>query len=117
MDETDIIILKTLMENSRITYRGLAEIIGISASSTHKRINKLINDKIIQRFVARPSALALKNLLVLIYGISNAKSLNAVSQELGQHECVENVAIATGKMLYISATKSSEPLNRRFTAV
>jgi DNA-binding Lrp family transcriptional regulator len=102
MDETDIIILKKLMENSRVTYRELAEILGISASSTHKRINKLVDDEIIQRFTTRPSALALKYLLILIYGISNAKSLEAVSQELGQHESVDNVAIATGKMLYIS---------------
>ncbi|MFX1468285.1 MAG: winged helix-turn-helix transcriptional regulator [Promethearchaeota archaeon] len=102
MDETDFVILKKLMDNSRITYRELAEIIGISASSTHKRINKLIDDEIIQRFIARPSAIALKYLSVLIFGITDAKSLDTVSQELGQHESVYNVAIATGKMLYIA---------------
>lgn len=102
MDETDFIILKKLMENSRVTYRELAEIIDMSVSSTHKRINKLLDQDIIQRFTARPSAIALKSLLVLIFGTSSAKSLEAISNELGQHECVENVAIVSGKMLYIS---------------
>ena len=102
MDEIDFIILKKLMTNSRVTYRELAEIIDMSVSSTHKRINKLVNDGVIKSFFARPSALALKYLQVLIYGTSSAKSLDAVSKELGQHECVENVAIATGKIVYVS---------------
>jgi DNA-binding Lrp family transcriptional regulator len=102
MDEIDFTILKQLIDNSRITYRELAEIIGISASSTHKRIKKLIDDEIIQRFIARPSALALKYLSILIYGISDAKSMEAVSQELGRHESVYNVAIAAGKWYYIA---------------
>ncbi|MCP4762048.1 MAG: winged helix-turn-helix transcriptional regulator [archaeon] len=102
MDETDFIILKKLMENSRVTFRELAEIINMSVSSTHKRINKLVDNGVIKAFFARPSILALKYLQVLIYGTSSAKSLEVVSKELGQHECVENVAIATGKIVYVS---------------
>ena len=49
MDEIDFIILKRLMENSRVTFRELAELIGMSVSSTHKRINKLLDQDIIQR--------------------------------------------------------------------
>ena len=102
MDEIDFIILKKLMENSRVTYRELADIIDMSVSSTHKRIKKLIDDEIIEAFTTRPSAIALKYLSVLIFGTSNAKSLDAVSKELGQHENIYAVAIATGKILYIS---------------
>jgi len=102
MDETDLIILKKLMENSRVTYRELAEIIDMSVSSTHKRINKLIDEGIIEAFTSRPSTIALKYLSILIFGTSNAKSLDAVSKELGQHENISSVAIATGKILYIS---------------
>ncbi len=103
MDEIDFIILKKLMENSRVTYRELAEIIDMSVSSTYKRINKLLENKVIDAFTARPSAIALKYLSVLVFGTSNAKSLDAVSKELGQHENINSVAIATGKMLYISS--------------
>jgi len=103
MDEIDFTILKKLMENSRVTYRELAEIINMSVSSTHKRINKLIDDEVIETFTARPSAIALKYLSIVIFGTSNAKSLDAVSKELGQHVNIYSVAIATGKMLYISS--------------
>ena len=102
MDETDFIILKKLMENSRVTYRELAEIIDMSVSSTYKRINKLLDDEVIEAFTARPSAIALKYLSVVVFGSSNAKSLDDVSKELGQNENIYNVAIATGKILYIS---------------
>ena len=40
--------------------------------------------------------------MVTIFGTSNAKSLNYVSKELGHNENVNSVAIASGKMLYIS---------------
>jgi len=58
MDEIDFIILKKLMENSRVTYRELAEIIDMSVSSTYKRINKLLEDEVIEAFTARLSAIA-----------------------------------------------------------
>jgi len=62
MDEIDFIILKKLLENSRITYRELAEIIEMSVSAIHKRIEKLVEDGIIDGYIARPSMLALKSM-------------------------------------------------------
>lgn len=103
MDEIDLIILKKLFENSRLTYRELAEITNISVSATHKRIRKLEEDKIIEAYTARPSAIALKYLSVLIIGTSNAKSLDAISKELGQHESINFIGIAGAKSLTISA--------------
>ncbi|TES94582.1 MAG: winged helix-turn-helix transcriptional regulator [Promethearchaeota archaeon] len=82
MDETDFIILKKLMENSRVPYRELADITGMAVSSTYKRINKLVDDKVIEAFTARPSAIALKYLSVLIFGTSTAKSFNLDSYHL-----------------------------------
>ncbi|MFX0136821.1 MAG: winged helix-turn-helix transcriptional regulator [Candidatus Hodarchaeota archaeon] len=102
MDETDLIILRKLLDDSRMTYRELAELTDMALSTIHKRINKLIEDEVILGFIARPSMIALKSLLVTIFGTSNAKSLNTVSKELGQNENVVSVAIASGKMMYIS---------------
>jgi len=102
MDETDLIILRKLLDNSRLTYRELAELTDMAVSTIHKRINTLIEDDVILGFIARPSIIALKSLLVTIFGTSNAKSLNAVSKELGQNENVVSVATASGKMMYIS---------------
>jgi len=102
MDEIDLTILKKLLENSRLTYRELAKITNMSVSATHKRIKNLVDDKIINAFTARPSSIALKYLIVSIFGKSNAKSMDTVSKELGQHENIFIIAIASGKILYIT---------------
>ena len=103
MDEIDLLILKKLLENSRLTYRDLAEMNNMSVSAIHKRIKKLEDDGIITAYIAQPSILALKCLFILIFGTSNAKSMDVVSKELGQHESVRFVGIAGGKFLYITA--------------
>ena len=103
MDEIDLTILRKLLENSRLTYRELAEITNMSVSAVHKRIKNLVDDGIANAFIARPSLLALKYLSVLIFGRSDAKSMAAISNELGQHESIKFVGITGDKFLYISA--------------
>ncbi|MHA2182730.1 MAG: winged helix-turn-helix transcriptional regulator [Promethearchaeota archaeon] len=103
MDETDYLLLKKLLENSRVTYRELADMTDMSVSAIHKRIRSLIDDGYITTFIARPSYIALKTLIVLIFGTSNAKSMDEVSKELGQHESIHYVGISGGKYLQVSA--------------
>ncbi|MHA1107127.1 MAG: AsnC family transcriptional regulator [Promethearchaeota archaeon] len=103
MDEIDLFLLKKLLENSRLTYRELADMTNMSLSATHKRINNLVDNEIIKAYTARPSAIALKYLSVLIFGTSNAKSVDAISKELGQHENINFIGIAGAKSLSISA--------------
>ena len=103
MDEIDFTILKKLLENSRLTYRELAERVSMSVSAIHKRINSLVDNKIIEAFTAQPSSIALKSLWIIIFGTSKAKSMDLLSKELGQHESIKFVAITVGKFLYISA--------------
>jgi DNA-binding Lrp family transcriptional regulator len=103
MDETDFYLLKKLSENSRLTYRELADMTNMSVSAIHKRIKGLEEEEIINNYTARPSLVALKYLLVLVFGTSNAKSLDAVSKELGQHESIYRVSITGGKYFFISA--------------
>ena len=103
MDEIDLIILNKLLENARMTYRELAEFTNMSVSAIHKRMKNLVDDEIIEAFIARPSFIALKYLTVLIFGTSKAKSLDAVSKELGQHENIYGIVIASGKFLMIVA--------------
>ena len=102
MDEIDLAIIKKLFGNSRLTYRELADMVELGVSAVHKRIRKLEDDGVINAYTARPSISALKSLWIMTFGTSKAKSLEAVSKELGQHESVEFVAIAGGKFLYVS---------------
>ncbi len=103
MDKTDLFIIRSLLENSRLTYRELADILDMSVSGIHKRIRNLEDDGIINTYIARPSLIALKYLWVAIFGTSSAKSMDIVSKELGQHENVSMVCITGGKFLYIKA--------------
>ena len=103
MDEIDLIIVRKLLQNCRLTYRELADITNMSVSAVHKRIRNLEDDGIINAYIARPSLIALKYLWVAMFGTSNAKSLDVVSQELGQHENISMVCITGGKFLYVKA--------------
>jgi len=103
MDEIDLLIIRKLLENSRLTYRELADMADMSVSAIHKRIRSLEDDGIINAYIARPSIIALKYLWVAIFGTSNAKSMDVVSKELGQHENVSMVCVTGGKFLYIKA--------------
>jgi len=103
MDDIDLFIIKKLLENSRSTYRELADIIDMSVSAMHKRIRNLEDDGVINANIARPSLIALKYLWVAIFGTSNAKSMDEVRKELGPHENISMVCITGGKFLYIKA--------------
>jgi len=103
MDEIDFFLLKKLVGNSRLTFRELADMTDMSISGIHKRIRSLEDDGIINAYIARPSVIALKYLWVAIFGTSQAKSMDVVSKELGQHESIRLISIAGGKFLYISA--------------
>jgi len=103
MDETDLFIIRKLLENSRLTFREIADMTDMSVSAIHKRIKKLEDDGIINAYIARPSQIALKHLWVAIFGTSKAKSMDVVSKELGQHENISMVSITGGKFIYIKA--------------
>jgi len=103
MNEIDLVIIRKLLENSRVTYRELAEMTNMSVSAIHKRIKNLEENRIINTYIARPSVIALKCLWVMVFGASTAKSLDSVSKELGQHENVKFIGIMGAKFLYITA--------------
>ncbi|MHA2036101.1 MAG: winged helix-turn-helix transcriptional regulator [Promethearchaeota archaeon] len=103
MDKTDFFLVKTLSFDSRLTYRELAYMTDMSVSAIHKRIRNLEEEEVIRTYTARPSFVALNYLLVLIFGTSRAKSMDAINKELGQHESIYYVVNTGGKYLYISA--------------
>jgi Lrp/AsnC family leucine-responsive transcriptional regulator len=102
LDETDLFIIKKLFENSRFTYRELANMTNMSVSAVHKRIKSLEDSGVINAYTARPNVSALNGLWIIIFGTSKAKSMEAISKELGQHENIEFIAIAGAKFLYVS---------------
>jgi Lrp/AsnC family transcriptional regulator for asnA, asnC and gidA len=101
MDDIDTLFIRSLVLNSRLTYRELADMSDMSVSAVHKRIKNLEEEGTILAYIARPSQIALKYIWVTIFGTSNAKSMDVVSKELGLHEGVNMVCIMASKFLYI----------------
>ncbi len=52
LDETDILLLKMLQENGRITNKALAEKLNLSTTPVFERIKKLEKEGLIDRYVA-----------------------------------------------------------------
>ncbi len=103
MDKLDVILSLSLLNNSRTSYRELAEDLGLSVNAVHKRIKSLIDSGIIRKFTAKISLPALQAVPVMIYGKSEADSLVNIHEELGKHSSIYWVALAGGNYLYIGA--------------
>lgn len=103
MDETDLAILQQLLINCRSTNREIAETTNLSVSAVHKRIKALEEDHVISAYTARPSIMALNSIPVVVIGRTTSTSMDNVQKRVGEHENVFAIAIASGKMMYISA--------------
>ena len=52
MDEKDLIILKMMQEDGRVSYSEMARKLGISEAAVYTRVKKLVKDGYIKRFQA-----------------------------------------------------------------
>lgn len=52
LDDTDLDILRLLQEDSRTSYRNIANKLGLSVGTVHNRIKRLTNEGIIKSFSA-----------------------------------------------------------------
>jgi len=102
MDATDNTILQLLFMNARATNREIAELTGLSVSAVYKRIKALEDDHIITDYIARPSITALNSIPMVIIGRSREVSIEQACHTLGAHDCVFGIAVASGKVLYVS---------------
>lgn len=53
IDQTDRKILNALLENSRLSYRKIAEKVGVSVATVMNRVNRLENEKVIREYSTR----------------------------------------------------------------
>lgn len=103
MDKTDIILTQLLLRNSRLPYREFADKLGLSVNAVHKRIQALTESGIIRTFTAKVSLSALKALHVLVFGSSEAHSVDETCEKLGKNDSTYWVAVAGGNYLYVGA--------------
>ncbi|TFF97993.1 MAG: AsnC family transcriptional regulator [Promethearchaeota archaeon] len=103
MDKKDLLIAKKLLENCRITYRELAEILDLSVNAVYKRVQNMVDSGLILAFTAKPSLIALDSIEILTFGKTKSQNLDKLSKRLGEHESVYFVGLAAGNMIYIGA--------------
>ena len=68
MDETDLRLCQLLIENSRRPQRELAEELGIGVAGVHRRIQSLVDQKVVRGFRANISSAYLRGYRHLGFG-------------------------------------------------
>lgn len=102
MDETDVALCRLLVYNSRTSYSELAETLGTTVQSVHRRVQSLISSGMVANFHAAFSVVALKGIWVMVHGRSRAPSLYKVLDELRDVQGMDMALVATDKYLYLS---------------
>jgi DNA-binding Lrp family transcriptional regulator len=104
MDEIDFSLSMTLMANSRIPYKDLAEMFNMSVNSIHKRVKSLVELGIIQGFKAKLGFANFPGITnIVMYGISDFRQKRQLIKQLGENEYVYNVTQGSGNVFYIHA--------------
>ena len=63
LNSTDLKILNLLARNGRLSYRNIAHTIGLTTKSVKARVDKMISEKVIERFIVmvNPSIIGYKS--------------------------------------------------------
>jgi len=103
MDEIDLKILLLLFNNSRLSYREISDHLGLSVNAVYKRVQALIDLRIIEKFTARLKPYAINAIYAFIFEQSNAQDMEKVISELGQHDNTWQIILSSRNYLYIGA--------------
>jgi DNA-binding Lrp family transcriptional regulator len=102
MDDKDIEILKMLISNSRTPYREISDKLGLSVNGVYKRVNNLTNSGVIRDFHTNFDNRIINAIPVMIFGQSEAKSVEKAQAKLGKNPHTTKILVAGGNYLYIT---------------
>ncbi|MBN1799904.1 MAG: winged helix-turn-helix transcriptional regulator [Candidatus Lokiarchaeota archaeon] len=103
MDETDLKIVLLLFNNSRLSYREISDYLGLSVNAAYKRVQNLVDLKIIEKFTAKIKPYAINALYVFILGQSSTDNIEQAILNLGSHENTWQVILSSRNYLYVGA--------------
>lgn len=101
MDDVDFKLIKELRVNSRATYRELADELGLSVNSVHKRVQALIDLGIIKQFTVFLTSKALPQVVVRVCGRSDVASIDEAVIRLGNNPNTSRVVVSSGNSLHV----------------
>ncbi len=102
MDEMDLRLIQLLMMDSRTPYRRLAEELGVSLQAVHRRIQGMVESRIIQGFTASLSPSYLDAVGVDVLGKCNSPAIDRTIQDLGRSEFIGDILVGAGNTLVIT---------------
>ncbi len=112
LDEKDKRILEMLIEDSRRPYREIAEEVGLSESTVRKRVIKLQNEKVIEKFTIKicreDERCIIAFLTVIPNNESEIKELIRETQIIPQCEEVYFLAGQCGVLIKVNVPEISE---------
>jgi Lrp/AsnC family leucine-responsive transcriptional regulator len=76
MDETDVALSLLLLQNSRLSYRELADKLNLSVNAVHRRIQALMKAGIIRAFTAKVSSHILNMVTIHVFGKSEVQYID-----------------------------------------
>jgi DNA-binding Lrp family transcriptional regulator len=92
MDETDRRILQELQRNCRISYETLSRDLGITGNSVKRRVKKLIDERVIERFVLRLSfAMVDAEPMLTLVELDGTQNDEEIIEKIGNHPYVNRV--------------------------
>lgn len=113
MDDIDLRIIQELVSNSRVTYRELADKLGVSANSAHKRVQNMLEQGIIQQFTLRPTPATVPQVWVRVCGISATTLMDETVKQLGKNPNTSMVAVSSNNSFHVvGALRDVSELNR-----
>jgi DNA-binding Lrp family transcriptional regulator len=101
MDDLDFLLIKELTANSRATYRELADKLGLSVNSAHKRVQALVDKGIIKQFTAYLTPKALPQVRVRVCGKSATTYMDETVKRLGKNPDTSMIVISSGNSLHV----------------
>ncbi len=101
MDDADLRIIQELVANARVTYRALADRLGLSVNSVHKRVQHMTEQGIIQEFTLHLTPRAVPQVWVRVCGASATKLMDGTVEQLGKNPYTSMVAVSSNNVLHV----------------
>lgn len=98
MDKVDLQLIKILSQNSRLTYRELAEMLGTTRQRVARKVDKLKKLGIIRKFTIIPNLEKLNYMYaILLIKVKATENIYQVAKVLKDHEDVKILELGLGK--------------------
>jgi Lrp/AsnC family transcriptional regulator, regulator for asnA, asnC and gidA len=114
MDDLDLKIIKELQKDGRVSFRDISERIKVSEGTVYNRVNKLLESKVIKRFMPEIDYNKLGYELTVIIGvITEGGKLHEIERKITESPNVNAVYDVTGEYdaMIVAQFKGREELN------